>query len=106
MPHLFFSSIGASKQLYVGTEIVYEPFTAGITLRGNYFSQIATVGNTNSLAISIGFRKKNVQSNYCYDIPLSSKTSILGPSHEISIRTLFKLWQKPSRRKIERLDLF
>jgi type IX secretion system PorP/SprF family membrane protein len=106
MPHIFFSTIGASKQLYVGTEIVYEPFTAGITLRGNYFSQIATVGNSNSMAISIGFRKKNVQSNYCYDIPLSSKTSILGPSHEISIRTLFKLWQKPSRRKTERLDLF
>lgn len=106
MPHLFFNSYGASKQLYVGTEIVYEPFTAGITLRGNYFSKVATVGNTNSVAISIGFRKKGVQSNYCYDIPLSSKTSILGPSHEISIRTLFKLWQKPSRRKTERLDLF
>lgn len=106
MPHIFLSSIGTSKHLYIGSEIVYEPFSAGITMRGNYFSQVSGVTNSNSVAISIGFRKKNVQSNYSYDIPLSNKSSLLGPSHEISIRTLFKLWQKPTRRKIERLDLF
>jgi len=106
MPHLFISNIGVSKQLFVGTEIVYEPFSAGLTMRGNYFSQAAGTTNSNSIAVSIGFRKKNVQSNYCYDMPLSNKSSLLGPSHEISIRTLFKIWQKPSRRKPERLDLF
>ena len=106
MPHLYFANIGPSKQLFLGTEMVYEPFSFGITVRGNYFSQVSGTQNTSSVAFSIGFRKKNVQSNYAYDLPISSKTSLLGPSHEVSIRTLFKFWEKPTRRKMRRLDLF
>ncbi|MBC7391203.1 MAG: PorP/SprF family type IX secretion system membrane protein [Opitutaceae bacterium] len=106
MPNVAFSSIGFSKQIYLGTELAYEPFSLGIMLRGNYFSKVSGATNTSSVAISLGFRKRNVQANYTYDIPISNKTGILGPSHEIGIRTLFKIWQKPTRRPTERLDLF
>lgn len=105
MPHVYFASTEVGKQLFLGTELVYEPFSIGGTLRGNFFSKPAGTTNVTSFALAIGFRKKNVHSNYSYEIPLS-KTSVLGPSHEISIRTLFKVWQRPTRRKIERLDLF
>ena len=106
MPNVFFSSIGNSKQLFVGTELGYEPFSLGLMFRGNYFSKVSGAPNTTSVAISIGFRKKNVQANYTYDLPVSNKTTLLGPSHEIGIRTFFKIWQRPSRRPIDRLDLF
>ncbi len=106
MPHVYFSAIGQSKQLYTGAELVYEPFTIGLTIRGNYFSKVADNQNISSTAVSIGFRKKNIQFNYAYDLPISSKTNLLGPSHEVGIRTLLKLWQRPSRRTIDRLDLF
>ena len=106
MPNLAFSSIGFSKIIYLGTELAFEPFSLGIMLKGNYFSKVSEATNTSNVALSLGFRKKNVQANYTYDIPISNKTGLLGPSHEIGIRTLFKFWQKPTRRPVERLDLF
>jgi len=106
MPHLFMSSIGTSQQLYTGMEMVYEPFSLGLLLRGNYFSKVNGIENATSAAFNFGFRKKNVHFNYAYDLPISNKSRLLGPSHELSVQTLFKLWQKPTRRTIKRLDLF
>jgi type IX secretion system PorP/SprF family membrane protein len=106
MPHLYFSNIGSSQQLYVGTNLVYEPFCVGIVVRGSFFSKVNGVQNVATTAFNIGFRNKNVHFNYAYDLPISDKSKILGPSHELSIQTLFKVGRKPSRRPYERLDLF
>jgi type IX secretion system PorP/SprF family membrane protein len=106
MPHLYFSSVGHSQQLYAGTHLVYEPFCVGIVVRGSFFSKINGIQNVASTAFNIGFRKKNVHFNYAYDLPISDKSRMLGPSHELSIQTLLKVGRKPSRRPYERLDLF
>lgn len=105
MPHAMLSMVGPSKQMYVGTEVVYEPFSLGAQVRSNFFSKADGTSNVTGLALSIGIRTGYVQSNYTYEIPLS-KSSLLGTSHEISLRTTLKLWERPTRRPIERLDLF
>lgn len=106
MPHLYYSSVGHSQQLYVGTNLVYEPFCVGIVVRGSFFSKVNGIQNVATTAFNIGFRKKNIHFNYAYDLPISDKSRLLGPSHELSIQTLFKVGRKPSRRPYERLDLF
>jgi type IX secretion system PorP/SprF family membrane protein len=107
MPNAMLTVIGTSKLLYLGTEVVYDPFCFGAMLRGNFFSKADGISNIASLAITFGIRTGGyLQSNYVYEIPLSSKASLLGPTHEISIRTTLKMWQRPSRRPVKRLDLF
>lgn len=106
MPHLYYSSVGHSQQLYAGTNLVYEPFCVGIVVRGSFFSKVNGIQNVATTAFNIGFRKKNIHFNYAYDLPISDKSRLLGPSHELSIQTLFKVGRKPSRRPYERLDLF
>jgi type IX secretion system PorP/SprF family membrane protein len=106
MPHLAFVSVGNSNMLFAGTELAYAPFSIGGLLKGNFFSKADGISNMASFAVSVGFRKKEVQANYAYEFPITNKAKIIGPSHEISVRTTLKIWQKPSRRKIERLDLF
>ncbi len=106
MPNAMMTVIGPSKLLYVGTEVVYDPFCFGAMVRGDFFSAAEGSSNIRSLALTFGIRTGYVQSNYVYEIPLSSKASLLGPSHEISVRTALKMWQRASRKPPKRLDLF
>lgn len=106
MPTAMLSMVGVSKQLYLGTEVVYDPFTFGGMIRGNFFSSAEGTSNIKSVALTVGIRTGYVQSNYAYEIPFGKNASLVGPSHEISIRALLKMWERPTRRKIERLELF
>lgn len=106
MPTAMVSLVGVSKQLHLGTEVVYDPFTFGAMIRGNFFSSAQGTSNMKSFAVTVGIRTGFIQSNYVYEIPFGKNASLVGPSHELSLRALLKMWQRPTRRKIERLELF
>ena len=79
-----------ARQVNVGLNWDYYPFSAGVWYRHN-------IGNPDGVAALIGLRYNRLKIGYSYDFTLSKLSDGSGGAHEVSVALLFACNQKRNR---------
>lgn len=81
MPAIYYSQQGDFRQLDLGTNVYYHPFTIGLWYRGVPIQKSAN----GAVSILVGAKYKKITFAYNYDFPIGQFAGITGGGHELSI---------------------